>query len=139
MYGHGIMIKRQDVHSLCMKVTGASGWVIAVLGAISIVISIIPIKSGIEQHPIYVALVAFVLLMAISSVLLAFDRMPLKQERYHDERRMRFAVYYCACGLICSAVSAAVTRMEMLDSMYAFIILMILIMSFGDYFVKVNR
>ncbi len=112
---------------------------IITINLISVVISIIPVKSGMDQHPVYIALIAFVALMAYFSVMLVLDRMPYKQERYMGEGRMRFAVYYTACGLIGSIVSAVITLMGMLNGLFPFIILMIVVMSFGDYFVRVGR
>ena len=109
-----------------------------VINLISVIISIIPVKSGMDQHPVYVALLAFVFLMAYFSIMLVLDKMPLNQERYKGEGRIRFAVYYTACGLIGSIASATITWIGMLNELFPFIILMIVIMSFGDYFVRVK-
>ncbi len=113
--------------------------IIITINLISVIISVIPVKSGTDQHPIYIALIAFVALMAYFSVMLVLDRMPLNQERYKGEGRMRFAVYYTMCGLVGSVVSAAITWIGILNEVFPFIILMIVVMSFGDYFVKVGR
>ncbi len=112
---------------------------IITINLISVIVSVIPVKSGMDQHPVYIALIAFVALMAYFSVMLVLDRMPFKQERYMGEGRMRFAVYYTACGLVGSIVSATITWLGMLNGLFPFIILMIVVMSFGDYFVRVSR
>lgn len=111
---------------------------IIILDLIAISISAIPLPKGFEQNPIYVALFAFIVLLALFSTLVITDKMPFSKERYEGNGKMHYSVYYMVCSLISSVALVSLTIADRLSDLYPFMILLIIFMFIGDYFVKVR-
>lgn len=111
---------------------------IIILDLIAISISAIPLPKGFEQNPIYVALFAFIVLLALFSTLVITDKMPFSKEGYEGNGKMHYSVYYMVCSLISSVALVSLTIADRLSDLYPFMILLIIFMFIGDYFVKVR-
>ncbi len=111
---------------------------VIILDIISFVLSAAMFPSGYRQSIIYAALFAFVTILALFSVLVLTDKMPISNERYVGTGKIHYSVYYMICSLIISITIAVCSYLGVLKLYYPFVLLIIVFMFLGDYFIKVK-
>ncbi len=113
-------------------------FIIILLDIISIVISAVMLPTGYGQTVITAALFAFVVILALFSISVSVNKMPISKERYEGEGRTHYSVYYMICSLIISITIAVCSYLGVLKLYYPFVLLIIVFMFLGDYFIKVK-
>ena len=111
---------------------------IIILNIISVVLPAAMLPSGYGQSPVYAALFVFVAILALFSVLVLTDKMPISKERYVGTGKIHYSIYYMICSLIISVIIASCSYLGVLKLYYSFVLLIIVFMFLGDYFIKVK-